>query len=111
MRSIRRGTWSNHTGNQVIDPLRIYEPRSLDELVAIVREAEADGTTVRAVGSGHRDVHLERTDQLAHGHRAVFADHMVVAGRSIQLAGADVRRAVGQRVAVDVGALGGVAAP
>jgi len=53
MRSIRRGTWTNHTGNQVVDPLRIYEPRSLDELVAIVRDAERDGTTVRAVGSGH----------------------------------------------------------
>ena len=36
-------------------------------------------------------MHLERTDQLAHGHRAVFADHMVVAGRLIQLAGAGAR--------------------
>jgi len=50
--SLRRA-WNNHTGNQGIDPLRIYKPRSLDEVVEIVQKAEADGVTVRAVGSGH----------------------------------------------------------
>jgi len=32
-----RKTWRNHLGNQRIDPLRIYEPRTIDEVVAIVR--------------------------------------------------------------------------
>ena len=48
-----RKTWRNHLGNQSIDPLRIYEPRSIDEVVTIVRDAEAAGVTARAVGSGH----------------------------------------------------------
>jgi hypothetical protein len=52
-RARRRAAWTNHTGNQGVDPLRIVRPTTLDELVEIVREAEAHGTTVRAVGSGH----------------------------------------------------------
>ncbi len=48
-----RRTWRNHLGNQRIDPLRIYTPRTIDEVVAIVRLAEQAGVTVRAVGSGH----------------------------------------------------------
>ena len=50
--SLRR-EWRNHTGNQGVDPLRILNPTTLGELVEIVREAERDGCTVRAVGSGH----------------------------------------------------------
>jgi len=49
-----RKTWRNHLGNQSIDPLRIYSPRSIDDVVAIVREPEAAGVTARAVGSGTR---------------------------------------------------------
>jgi hypothetical protein len=48
-----RKTWRNHLGNQRIDPLRIYEPRTIDEVAAIVRSAEDAGVTARAVGSGH----------------------------------------------------------
>ena len=57
-----RETWKNHLGNQQIDPLRIYDPASIDEVSEIVREAEKDGVTVRAVGSGHSwsDVALTR---------------------------------------------------
>jgi len=50
--SLRRA-WRNHTGNQGIDPLRQYEPDSLEAVQEIVRDAEAAGTTVRAIGSGH----------------------------------------------------------
>jgi hypothetical protein len=59
--SLRRG-WRNHAGNQGIDPLRIVEPTSLEEIVQIVQEAERVGCTVRAVGSGHSwsDVALTR---------------------------------------------------
>jgi FAD/FMN-containing dehydrogenase len=48
-----RKTWKNHLGNQRIDPLRIYEPRSIGEVQEIVRLARERGVTVRAVGSGH----------------------------------------------------------
>lgn len=46
-------TWRNHTGNQVCHPERIVAPGSLQDLIDLVRSAEAKGTTVRAVGSGH----------------------------------------------------------
>ncbi len=45
--------WRNHVGNQVCHPRDIRMPESVDDIVAAVREAEADGTTIRAVGSGH----------------------------------------------------------
>ena len=48
-----RKSWQNHLGNQSIDPLRIYEPQTIEEVVVIVRAAEDAGVTVRAVGSGH----------------------------------------------------------
>jgi FAD/FMN-containing dehydrogenase len=48
-----RKTWKNHLGNQRIDPLRIYEPRSIAEVSEIVRLARERGVNVRAVGSGH----------------------------------------------------------
>ena len=67
-----RATWRNHLGNQSIDPLRIYDPQSIDDVVAIVRAAEQDGVTARAVGSGHSwsdvaltDGYLMRTRGLA----------------------------------------------
>src|SRR5690349_24784860 len=67
-----RRTWRNHLGNQQIDPLRIYAPRSIEDVSAIVGAAEEQGVTVRAVGSGHSwsDVALTRgfllkTDGLA----------------------------------------------
>ncbi|HWC25997.1 MAG TPA: FAD-binding protein, partial [Solirubrobacteraceae bacterium] len=53
MRFQTRRTWRNHLGNQRIDPLRIYEPRSIDDVQAIVRLAREWGVPVRAVGSGH----------------------------------------------------------
>ncbi|MEY2441324.1 MAG: hypothetical protein QOJ46_750, partial [bacterium] len=48
-----RKTWKNHLGNQRIDPLRIYEPRTIAEVQEIVRLARERGVSVRAVGSGH----------------------------------------------------------
>jgi L-gulono-1,4-lactone dehydrogenase len=58
----RRTAWTNHTGNQGVDPLRVYRPTTLRELVELVQLAERDGTTIRAVGSGHSwsDVALTR---------------------------------------------------
>ena len=53
MKTAIRTVWHNHTGNQSVQPQRICYPTTLDEVVALVREAEAKGVTVRAVGSGH----------------------------------------------------------
>jgi hypothetical protein len=49
----QRKRWRNHTRNQSVEPLRIYRPGTLAEVQEIVATAEADGVTVRAVGSGH----------------------------------------------------------
>jgi FAD/FMN-containing dehydrogenase len=49
----RRRRWSNHTGNQGVDPLGLTTSRSADELAAIVQRAREKHLTVRAVGSGH----------------------------------------------------------
>ena len=57
-----RKTWRNHLGNQSIDPLRIYAPRSIDDVVAIVRAAEEASVTTRAVGSGHSWSDVALTD-------------------------------------------------
>ena len=46
-------TWHNHTGNQRCQPREIVTPSSLEELVALVKRAERERTTVRAVGAGH----------------------------------------------------------
>src|SRR3989454_6194488 len=43
----------SHLGNQAIQPLRLYAPESLDDVVALVREAERSRCTVGAVGPGH----------------------------------------------------------
>lgn len=53
MKVVRRARWRNHTGNQGIDPLRRQNPQRLDELAELIRTAEAEDVTVRAVGSGH----------------------------------------------------------
>jgi hypothetical protein len=45
--------WRNHTGNQRCDPFQIVQPGTLKELVELVRRAEYEGRTIRAVGAGH----------------------------------------------------------
>ncbi len=57
-----RKRWRNDTGNEGIDPLRQVTPTTLQELRAIVREAELEGCTVRAVGSGHSWSDVALTD-------------------------------------------------
>jgi hypothetical protein len=49
----KRDTWKNEAKNQTAEPLRIYSPANLEEVVAIVKEAERLNMSVRAVGSGH----------------------------------------------------------
>ena len=49
----KRYTWKNHTENQVVQPLQYFTPKSYEELVDIIKTAEANQRKVRAVGSGH----------------------------------------------------------
>jgi L-gulono-1,4-lactone dehydrogenase len=58
----RRKAWRNDTGNQRIYPLREVTPTTLARLQEVVREAERDGCTVRAVGSGHSWSDVALTD-------------------------------------------------
>lgn len=46
-------TWHNHAGNQSCHPREIVRPGSLAELIELVRRAEAEGQTIRMVGTGH----------------------------------------------------------
>ncbi len=48
-----RKTWRNVVENQVVQPLERLSPSDVNEIVEIVRTAEANGCKVRAVGSGH----------------------------------------------------------
>jgi hypothetical protein len=57
-----RQRWRNHNRNQAVDPLRVYDARSLEDLQAIVHAAHDHGTTVRAVGSGHSWSDVALTD-------------------------------------------------
>ena len=61
-RVIVRKPWRNDTGNQSIYPLRQVTPSTLAQLSAVVREAESDQCTVRAVGSGHSWSDVALTD-------------------------------------------------
>jgi L-gulono-1,4-lactone dehydrogenase len=54
--------WHNHTGNQRCQPREIRSPGSAEELIEIVRQAEAERTTVRMVGAGHSWSDVALTD-------------------------------------------------
>ncbi|MDQ3850434.1 MAG: FAD-binding protein [Actinomycetota bacterium] len=45
--------WHNHAGNQTCYPRSIERPQTLEQLSELVRRAEREGTTIRAVGAGH----------------------------------------------------------
>jgi hypothetical protein len=62
MSSRSHRVWRNHTGNQRCRPRDQLEPRSLQELVELVQRAEAEGTTVHAVGAGHSWSDVALTD-------------------------------------------------
>jgi len=51
--SKERYTWYNATSNVEVTPVRFFYPRHEKDIVEIVRDAEARGLRVRAVGSGH----------------------------------------------------------
>ncbi|MEU5882312.1 D-arabinono-1,4-lactone oxidase [Spirillospora sp. NPDC047279] len=45
--------WQNWAGNQQVTPRRVVTPRTTDEVTGAVRNAAADGLTVRMSGTGH----------------------------------------------------------
>src|SRR5262245_3142540 len=55
-------TWRNWTGNQSCAPVAIERPRTEDEIVAIVRSAEAAGERVKVFGAGHSFTAIALTD-------------------------------------------------
>jgi FAD/FMN-containing dehydrogenase len=68
---VARGVWRNWSGELVSRPGRLYcddaggpfrSPRTLEELVAIVRDARREGATVRVFGSSHSWASLVPTD-------------------------------------------------
>ncbi|MEE9281686.1 MAG: D-arabinono-1,4-lactone oxidase [Myxococcota bacterium] len=57
--------WSNWSGSVRASPHELARPASVDDVVAALRSARAQGRTVRAVGSGHSFVPLCATDGVA----------------------------------------------
>jgi L-gulonolactone oxidase len=46
-------TWRNWGGNQRCAPVEIAQPRSVEDLVEVVKSAAKEGRRVKAVGTGH----------------------------------------------------------
>lgn len=62
MKTESRRPWHNVGRNQTSTPRLSFWPETLEDLITIVRQAEADKTTVRALGSGHSWSDVARTD-------------------------------------------------
>ncbi|WP_433786994.1 D-arabinono-1,4-lactone oxidase [Actinomycetospora sp. CA-101289] len=58
----RGGTWRNWSGTVTAAPSRVHRPRTVDDVVAAVREAAAEGARLRPRGSGHSFTPLAATD-------------------------------------------------
>jgi len=66
---LTRKIWKNCIDNQFVYPLKYFRPQTLSELVEIVKIAEQENCTVRAVGSGHSFSEiLQTTDFLINCH-------------------------------------------
>jgi L-gulono-1,4-lactone dehydrogenase len=57
--------WRNWAGNQTWRPRRTLAPASVEEVAAAVRQAAADGLTVKPAGSGHSFTSIAATDGVA----------------------------------------------
>ncbi len=54
--------WKNHSEGQGCDPEEIVSPRTLEDLVDLVRRAEREGSTIRAAGARHSWSDIALTD-------------------------------------------------
>ncbi len=52
-RGKERVRWFNHSRNQHIDPLKVFKPTTLEEVIGVIHQAEELGYEARAIGSGH----------------------------------------------------------
>ena len=52
-KGIFRNTWENTIHKERVQPLQYLLPKTREELVSLIKKAEADGLLVRAVGKGH----------------------------------------------------------
>jgi FAD-linked oxidoreductase len=59
---VNGGTWRNWARTVHASPARVVTPRSADEVSAAVRQAAAEGLTLRAAGTGHSFTPLVATD-------------------------------------------------
>jgi len=59
--SIRK-SWANCVGNQIVKPLRYYEPKTLVQLHKILHLAYIKNCRVKAVGSGHSFTNITQTN-------------------------------------------------
>lgn len=50
---MKKSVWRNWGHTVEVDPLKVVRPASADEVVAVVRDAAAEGMRVKAVGAGH----------------------------------------------------------
>jgi L-gulonolactone oxidase len=60
--SSRRGGFANWAGNQRGNAVRVARPGKPEEVAAIVRAANVDGLTVKAIGAGHSFTGAALTD-------------------------------------------------
>lgn len=92
------GTWTNFSGRDSVRPRRVVVPADLDELRRVLKEAAAEGSRVRVVGSGHsyNDVAIAPEIQvsLRHVNRVLHVDP--VAGQLTVQGGATLRQIRGE---------------
>ena len=94
-----RKAWRNDTGNQHIYPLREVTPTALEELCEVVREAERDGCTVRAVGSGHSWSDVALADGIL-VHPSGLSKPLGLEEQLLRVPAMETRRARGRRRAI-----------
>lgn len=84
-----RQTWSNFVGNQIAQPLQIFRPRTLMELLAVIQQAQQQNCKVKAVGSGHSHSEVALTADFlidTHGLKQVLALDTSVLKSGVEIA-------------------------
>lgn len=56
--------WRNWSGSVTSNPAEVHEPRTVDEIIALIRRCKSEGKIIRAVGSGHSFSPLAATDSV-----------------------------------------------
>jgi len=91
--------WRNWAGTVTARPLRVVRPRTVDELVAEVRRAAADGLRVRAVGAGHSFTDAAVTDGVMVDMTALDRAVIDTATRQVTVEGGSTLRRLNRRLA------------